>query len=296
MKQGTKDRTKQLSGIALAFVAVSMFSTSAVLIRVIKDISSIEITFWRMLIAGLLVLGAALISSQLSLKHNPFNYRFLAYGLVAAMHFFFYIASLEYTTVSNSLALVYTAPVFVALFAALALHESINWRQWLGICIVVVGVMIFSGFDLGLDKSRLIGNFLAILSAAAFGVYSVMGRGERNKYPLLVYAGGTYLTASLWLLPLAAHSMINSSYSMTNIIALLALAIVPLGMGHTLYNAALRRIHAAHANVLSTLEVPGGTLLAWLFVKEPVTLRDMIGMFIILFGVLTVILTADRTP
>ena len=50
--------------------------------------------------------------------------RFALFGLVAALHFLFYIGSLSFTTVAHSLSLVYTAPVFVAVLAALLLRQG----------------------------------------------------------------------------------------------------------------------------------------------------------------------------
>jgi len=46
------------------------------------------------------------------------------------------------------------------------------------------------------------------------------------------------------------------------------LAAVPLAAGHTLYTTALRRMHPATVNIVASLEVLGGILLAWLVLGE----------------------------
>ena len=46
------------------------------------------------------------------------------------------------------------------------------------------------------------GDLLA-LGAICFGLYSVAGRSQRNRYSLFAYAGSVYALAALWLLPAA---------------------------------------------------------------------------------------------
>ena len=278
------------SGTLLALAAVTLFSMSAVLVRLSAPLRSVEVAFWRLLVAGALVLLAAWLSGQVRGGARPDARRFALYGLVTAAHFGLYIASLGYTSVANALALVYTAPVFVAILSSLVLQEHITRRQAAGIVLAVVGVAVLMGYDVATEGRRLVGDALALGSAAAFGVYSVAGRGERSRYPLLVYAGSVYLAASAWLLPTVAAGFRLSRYDAGNVGALLALAVLPLALGHTLYNAALRRIHAARANVLSTLEVVGGSALAWLVLGETVPGESVMGTALTLAGVLLVIL------
>ena len=77
--------------------------------------------------------------------------RLAGYGLITALHFFFYIWSLEFTTIAHSLALIYTAPLFVTLFAALLLREPIDRRKYLGIPVVLLGVAVLAGLEPRLD-------------------------------------------------------------------------------------------------------------------------------------------------
>ncbi|MCX7853797.1 MAG: EamA family transporter, partial [Caldilineales bacterium] len=71
---------------------------------------------------------------------------------------------------------------------------------------------------------------------------------------------------------------------------LIGLGLIPLGLGHTLYNAALRRTHATYVNVIATQEVTGGILLGILLLGEIPGLNEVIGAAVTLLGVLLVIL------
>jgi drug/metabolite transporter (DMT)-like permease len=215
--------------------------------------------------------------------------RLAGYGLITALHFFLYIWSLEFTTIAHSLALVYTAPLFVTLCAALLLHEPIDRRKYLGIPVVLVGVAVLAGLEPRLDARMAFGDLLAIGSAVAFGLYSVAGRRERDRQPLLRYAGGVYAAAALWLAP---PSLLSATgwHGPGPALAIAGLGLLPAGIGHTLYNASLRRLHPTFVNLIATQEVTGGVLLGALLLGETPTFAALVGAGLTLIGVAIVLL------
>ncbi|MFN3334678.1 MAG: EamA family transporter, partial [Caldilinea sp.] len=114
------------SGLLLVCIAVFFFSTSPVLVRwAAESLTAYEIAAGRLLLAGLLVLGVGLVRGDVrpTLSQLPM---LLIVGLVAAIHFGSYIASLNFTTIAHSLALVYTAPVFSSLLSWWILGETLR--------------------------------------------------------------------------------------------------------------------------------------------------------------------------
>lgn len=202
-------------GLLYVAVAVAFFSTSPVFIVLADPLDPVVKTWGRMVIAAVAVGLIAWFTERRSRKAAPPGAdlplrsrlhtvaRFLAYGLIAALHFLFYIAALSFTTAAHALSLVYTAPIFVALLSALLLREPLRRRQWGGIGITVVGVAILAGLEPKMSPEMAFGDGLALLSSVMFGFYSVAGRYERERYPLFVYASRVYGTAALWLLPAA---------------------------------------------------------------------------------------------
>ena len=122
-----------------------------------------------------------------------------------------------------------------------------------------------------------------------FGFYSVIGRSQRDRYPLLTYAFTVYGMAALWLLPVAAVSF-KPVYTLPGVLAILFLGVFPLGIGHTLYNAAIRRVHAAYANLIATQEVTGGVILGILLLGEIPTANAIVGCLMTLAGIILVLL------
>ncbi len=283
---------EERQGLLYVGLAVLLFSTSPVLIRwAARTLSAYEIAAGRMLVAAILVLGLAHFRGEALPPPKDWT-RFLGYGLVTALHFLLYIASLSYTSIAHALALVYTAPVFVALLSWWILREPLRPRQWIGIFIAILGVAILAGFEPTLDRRMLFGDLLALGSAICFGIYSVVGRSQRGRYGLLAYAGTVYGAAALWLLPPALVAFTPEGYVWPAVLSVIALGALPLGLGHTLYNAALRRIHATYVNLISTQEVTGGVILGILFLNEWPSLVALIGAVITLMGIVLVILPA----
>jgi drug/metabolite transporter (DMT)-like permease len=278
------------SGIWLAIVAVTFFSTSPIFTRWAAPLSPYEITAWRMLIGAAGVgLLAVWRGQRLRLSDRDWP-KFLAFGLIAAAHFLAYIAALGYTTIAHALTIIYTAPVFIALLSAFLLKERLTARQWLGTTVVVAGVAIVAGFEPSLTPQMLIGDGLALISALMFALYSVAGRSQRTQYPLLTYAFGVYLVAAVWMAPLAVLNLQPAGYGWRQVSSLLGLGILPLALGHTFYNAAVRRTQATYANLISSQEVTGGILLGILLLDEFPSPTAVTGAVVTLAGILLVLL------
>ncbi len=277
-------------GAWLAILAVFFFATSPVLVRLADPLSPYEKTAGRLAVAAL---GLLLV---MRVRREPFRLTrrdlplFLGIGLIAALHFVAYVASLNFTTIAHSLAIVYTAPIFVAIFSAWFLHEPIRPRQWLGVLVAVLGVAILAGFEPNWSARMALGDLLALLSAVMFGLYSVAGRKQRSSYSLFTYAVAVYGLAALWVLPAAAANFTPAGYTLAPLLAVLALGIIPLGIGHTLYNAALRHTHATTANLIATQEVTLGILLGALILGEIPQLNEMAGVLVTLLGIALVLL------
>lgn len=277
-------------GLYLVALAVLFFSTSPVLTRwAAHSLSAFEITTGRMLTAGVVVLGLALLRRE-TLPPPRDWLRFVGFGLIAALHFGCYIASLDYTTIAHSLAITYTAPIFVALFSSWLLNEGMDRRKWLGTVVAVAGVAVLAGFEPQFTPRMAVGDLIALGSAICFGLYSVAGRSQRHRYSLFAYAGSVYTLAGLWLLPLAWLNFSPHGYTSTAISSVLALGLLPLALGHTLYNAALRQTRATAVNLIATQEVTGGILLGILFLGEVPTPITLVGVAITLLGIVFVIL------
>ncbi len=275
---------EQRTGVLQAVGAAGFFSTGAVLVRWAQGLSPVEITSLRMLLGGLFVSAAAWGTGERVKPTMADLRRLIPIGLIAALHFLAFIGSLSFTTVAHTLTLTYTAPLFIAALSRLVLREKLPRRSLMGIAVGLAGVAVLAGFEPRLTRRMLAGDLLAVAAAVAFALYSLLGRRERARVPLLPYASWVYLTAGVATAPFAL-SLLARPIDGSALAAVFALALFPSALGHTLYNAALRRLHPSIPNLIATQEVTGGILLAWLLLHETPPWNALAGAGITLFGV-----------
>lgn len=272
------------AGIAQAVAATLCFSTGAVLVRWAADLSPVEVTGLRLLLAaGVVGLAARVVGNRVALSPREWA-RLLPIGLTAALHFLTFIASLYFTTVAHALTLTYTAPLFIAALSFLFLGEPLPRRTIPAALAALAGVAVLTGVEPRLDRRMLLGDGLAVGAAITFAVYSLLGRRERTRLPVLTYAAGVYFVAGLLTIPFAG-SLLRPGLPLHAFGAVLAMALVPSALGHTLYNAAIRRLHPSIPNLIATQEVTLGILLAWVALGEPITWTAAAGAALTLLGV-----------
>lgn len=277
-------------GVLLAATAVIAFSASPIFVLASAPLSPFVITFGRLAVAAACTAALGRLARQPLLPERAHLPLFAGFGFITALHFLSYIASLSFTTIAQSLAIVYTAPIFVTLFSATLLGEPISRHKWLGVVVVVAGIAILVGFDPRMDGRMAFGDLLALASAITFGLYSVAGRSQRARYGLFTYTSTVYGMAALWALPAAALTFSLAGVGAGAAAALLAAGLIPLGIGHTLYNAALRRTHATVVNLIAAQEVTGGVLLGALLLGQMPQGNELVGAAVALVGIALVLI------
>jgi drug/metabolite transporter (DMT)-like permease len=227
--------------------------------------------------------------------------RIVGAGLLLAIHFASWITSLEYTTVSSSVVLVTTTPIWVALFSPLILKENSSRMTIIGLAVAILGGLIVtmasecvftsSGLSCNLEggqavPSALLGNVLALIGAVCAGFYLIIGRILRKTIDLSVYVYCIFACAGIFLLLFAlAAGKAFYPYSLASYGFCLALAVFPQIVGHTSLNWALAYLPVGLVAIVLLGEPIGSTILAAIFLKEIPTVWELSGGIIILSGI-----------
>lgn len=208
-------------------------------------------------------------------------------GLLLAAHFWSWIASLGMTTVSSSVVLVSTQPIFVAALSTVVLHERATRRQWLGIVIAVIGAAVIGWGDFRVGGTALLGDLLAVAGAVFVSGYYIIGRRLRQRLDLWVYIGIVYgVAAGAFLLLGSLHPGVAlAPWPARDWLIFGALAAGPMMLGHTGVNYALRYLRAYVANLALLGEPLGATIIAWILLSEVPGPQTFAGAVLILGGI-----------
>lgn len=287
-----------------AFLLTGVFAASlaAIFIRVAMD-DGLPST---VIAAGRLTLSA-LILTPLALRHRAelaqlgradLGLAALS-GLILAIHFTTWIASLGYTSILISVVLVGTSPLWSALFEIVFLRARLSRLVIIGLLVAFAGGLLIglagSGTNAAADSGTLVGALLSLTGAITFAVYLVIGRRLRAKVSTVPYIWLVYSFAAVFLVLLAvATGAPFSGYTPRGYLMILLLALVPQLIGHTSFNHALRYLSATFVGIATQMEPVSSALFAYIVFQEVPLPLQIVGSAAVLAGVILATLGQDR--
>lgn len=284
-------------------VALLAVSTASIFIRFAQQgAPSLVIAALRLVFATVLLAPIALTRHHVELKALTHSEVLLALvsGIFLTAHFATWISSLEYTSIANSVVLVTTGPLWVALLAPIFLKEHLTRAAIVGVALALLGGTIIGLSDacvidngikcaaLGdsLHGRAMWGNFLALAGAWSVSIYLIVGRKLRAKMPLIPYIFVVYGFAAIGLIIVmfvAGESPLG--YTSITYSWIFLLAAIPQLIGHSTYNWALRYLPVSFVAVISLGEPIGSAILAFFIFKEAPTGATFLGGALILLGI-----------
>lgn len=188
--------------------------------------------------------------------------------------------------VTFSLLLSFT-PVLVALFGIVALREVPSLVQWGGILLFLVGVVVYF-YPLSVSGEEALGLGLAGFTVCANAAAAVLGRSVNRGStipPLLVTTISMGVGATCLLgIGLAVQTM--PAVSLAGWASIVWLAVVSTALAFTLWNRSLQRLSAVESSVINNTMLAQIAVLAWLFLGERITPRDVVGLVLAMAGIL----------
>jgi drug/metabolite transporter (DMT)-like permease len=222
-------------------------------------------------------------------------------GFFLALHFAFWITSLQYTSVASSVVLVTTTPLWVGLFAPLVLRERVGATTYVGLAMAlaggtVIGLSDACSWQAGsiacpaaasfFGGTAFLGDFLALAGAWMAAGYMLVGRKLRAKIDLIPYIFVVYGMAAVVLIAIMfglGESPLG--YFPVTYLWLVLLALVPQLLGHSIFNWSLKYLPVSLVSVTLLGEPVGSTVLAYFILQEQPGWVKIIGAVLILVGI-----------
>jgi len=254
----------------ILIAGVIIVSSGSLLVRWTGDVPFSVISFYRVFISFCLLILYQSLNPKLKIHSlRYFHWHYILAGLFLAAHFITWIASLQMTTIANSIFLQSTHPLFGVIVSIIFLKESPHRRTIPIFIFAFAGMLLIVFTDLNQSGTRLLGDFLAIISALCFAFYIMIARKHKGESNFIRYLTYIYGSASFFC---AVYIVISGElfwgYTTNSFLFIALLAIGPQLFGHSSLNWASRHMEIYKVNLVLLLEPVLATLSGIFFLSE----------------------------
>ena len=282
---------------ALLLVALAQLAIGAAAVFARFALTSggpLAVSAARLTLAATPLLLLALLRGRLRVLDRPTERRLALAGVLLALHFATWIASLKFASVAISTLLVCSSAVWTEAYAVLR-RRRVDPYVAASVLGALAGVAIVVGAP---DRQNTpLGIALAIAGAISIAAYLIVVRATDARYDTLAVTSRTYAYAALVLIAtsLVAHDPLPPLADARAWGGILAMALLSQLFGHTALNAAVRVLSATFVSPTTLLEpVIAAILAAWLF-GERLGTSTALGA-VVIFGAIAVAVRGERAP
>jgi drug/metabolite transporter (DMT)-like permease len=283
------------SGYLFALGSTIIWSGNYIIARGLNEsIPPISLAFCRWAVAVIVFLPFALkpliAEWPVIKKHLPYLCLISLLG-ITIFNTLIYLAG--HTTTAANLSLIsITFPIFVVILSHIFFGEKITARKWLGILLVVAGVvlLITKGSPSSLlNISFAIGDLWMLLAAFTFAVYSVLLKRKPENISIQAFQLSTFILGLIFLFPFfiwerAAGAPIKLESA--TIFSILYIGIFASVVAFVLWNKAIAKLGPSKAGMMYyTMPLFSG-ISATILLNEKITVIYLYSLLLILAGIL----------
>ncbi|HEY1792454.1 MAG TPA: DMT family transporter [Opitutaceae bacterium] len=287
-----------LARYILLFLGVFACSTSAIFIRE-SATDPFVLTAFRLVIASLLL--SPVFVAELRRHRGAFTAAHLrrtrAPAVVLAFHLMLWTLGARITVVAQATLIVNLVPVALPFFLIPLARERVNRAEVVGTLLAIAGLALLSAKDVLRGGGSAGGDAVCFLSMLLFALYLALGRRNRDFPSIWLYVIPVYAQAAVLCTLVALFRIPTFAYRSPREWALMfAMGAIPTVCGHSLLNAAMRRIRGQIVSLCNVSQfVFAGVMGFLLFGERPRTLFYL-ACSVVVAGLVIVVLATPQEP
>lgn len=282
-----KDRYKVYIGVIMA---AFLFGTMEIALKIAgSSIDSFQLTAVRFFIGGLLLLPFAIKE----MRDNDIRLdikQFLYLGLVGIIcipvsMLIFQIGVLKSNAATASV-LISMNTLFTLIFARIIDNEKISQNKIIAIFVGIIGALfMIKPWDMQ-EGNTVLGVVLVLIGAAAFGLYTVMGKKATDQVGIFVQTSFSFIEGSIVLavINLIIGKPIIAGINMDNILPVLYVSVFVTGLGYLFYFIAIKYSNAVTGSVTFFIKPAIAPILAVLILHESIYWNSIVGIILVLIA------------
>lgn len=271
--------------------ACILWGSSGLFVHVLAPFgfSSLQMTAVRAAVAAVSMLIYILIRDRKCIR---VGIKELILMVCAGLSFFgtafSYYVSMQASSVSTAVILMYTSPVMVMAYSVAFMGERLTGKKAVSVVMMLVGCALVSGIVGGMAFSP-VGILFGLFSGVSYSAYNVFAKMAMDR-------GANPLAATLWCFSAAAvfgMSLANPpqivglamQHPLFLFPFLIAMGIFTCVLPYFLYSLALRELPAGTATSLGIIEPMAATIFSVTLLGEKLNIFSIFGIVLILAAV-----------
>jgi len=258
----------------------------------ILGLSTMQIVAVRTISATIILICYVYIKDKklLVIKIKDLHY-FISSGILSIVFFSWcYFSTINTTSLSIAVILLYTAPAFVTVISKFAFGETFTKKKIISLLLTFLGIILITN-QTG-EKTVAI-PLLAVItglgSGFGYAMYSIIGKYALKKYKSLTFVTYTFITGSVFVIPVLFTinpEIVEINFHLIEQIVLLGL--FPTALAYIMYTIGLNNLEASKASITATIEPVVATMVGVLMFKEILLVTQYIGISLILFSIILI--------
>lgn len=208
-----------------------------------------------------------------------------------------YLNAIQSVGVSIAAVLLYTSPLFLAVFSRIVFKENINKNKIISLILCFIGaILAVTGGKLDLSTLNPIGLAIGILSAITYALMPILNKNalvDNESITLVIYS---FLFGTLFMIPISNPiEVFNQMANPFILFNMLSLGLLPAAFAYIFYmNGISKGVELSVAGVIASVELIFAQLIGWFIIGEQFSVIKLFGLLFMIVSALVAIKGTDN--
>ncbi len=249
-----------------------------------------QVAFCRLFFGSLILIIYACIKTPqiLKIKRRGLIYTIILGFISQAIFNITYFNAIKEIGIAAAAVLLYTAPIFLAIFSKIFYNELIEGKKIVSLLLCFAGSFIAAtGDNLDVKILNIPGILLGIAAAVAYAlmpIFSKMALKSVNAMTLTIYS---FIFGFIFMIPLAKPwEIIVYASDIKILLFMIGLGLIPSALSYLCYMSGIvKGVELSRAGVISSVELVVSVAIAWLAMGEDFSLAKFSGILLMLVSI-----------
>lgn len=244
--------------------------------------------FWRLAIAAVALGTWAIFSKTLTLKSQKWiHFRWVILsGVFFFLHLWTYKYASKTTTVSNTMILFASNPLWASVGGAFFFQERITGRLIISYLLAVLGIYILVHHQIEFSEQGIQGDISALISAAFYSAYMLTGKKARQHVDNTTFSFVQYSVCAVCFAFTALYTQNSfAGYDSISWISVAGLVLLPTFLGHFTLTYLVKHMNLTVLSCGKLLEPIFASIMAYFVFHEQLETHSWIAFLLTSAGV-----------